>query len=170
MNLFNHQTKQYPRWTFVGKGSAGQGISWLSKCSKWCVMQGIVSSPRNKTIKSKIIHDHSVHQYGLPFEWICSIIKRNNIQDELLLEKVPQARAYLGCPSVLSDVLCKVLSPPQEIKNNQIQDHSQSFSIQKALRIWMYIFDQTSNKTVSKMNFCWQRFHRPGHILVVRVF
>ena len=31
---------------------------------------------------------------------------------KLLLAKGPQAREYLGCPGVLSDVPCKALSPP----------------------------------------------------------
>ena len=61
-----------------------------------------------------------------------------------LLEKVPQARAYLGCPSVLSDVLCKVLSPPQasrfrESYNRKTFKQSRSFTTRTVFSIWMYL-------------------------------
>ena len=53
---------------------------------------------------------------------------------KLLLAKVPQAREYLGCPGVLSDVPCKALSPPlisrfpESHNKKNLQDQLRSFT------------------------------------------
>ena len=53
---------------------------------------------------------------------------------KLLLAKGPQAREYLGCPGVLSDVPCKALSPPlisrvpESHNKKNLQDQLRSFT------------------------------------------